>query len=449
MKFAGALVAGALLLSGCLHHNVVRNADRLYSRAEVERRAGRENAAAMVYADIVRKTGQALRAHPNNDWADEALLLLGQSRLRLGEYGESQAALVALGRRTETPGLRIEADIYLGVLKEEVGEPEEALGLVNAALKAAEIEGRGAIGDEARAEAYLLRGRILLERGQPDRAWLDLDRAVDADRDAAVEVAMERLQWAIASNDPDRTRFAVDALLADPRAGVRVDSVGLAVWAAADQWGARAGADLLAGTDSATWPRAARDRIVLQRARLLDAAGDTAAASDQALRVAGGLGVSAAEGRLLLSEWRAQRARDLPEIYALRALLLPAAGTASVSRRLRAIDRLELFASVGLDDSLGWFAAAEVARDYFGAEYLARGLFLAYADGSPGEPWVPKSLLAALEVSKEEADRAWLRGRLEGHRESPYVLAAHGGTSAGFEELEEELEVRLKELTNE
>ena len=448
MKFAGALVAGALLLSGCIHHNVVRNADHLYSSAEVERRAGREAAAALIYAAIVRKTGEALRAQPDSDWADEALLLLGQSRLRLGEYGESQAALVELGRRTEMPSLRIEADIYLGVLKEEVGEPVEALGLVNAALKAAEVEGEGAIGDEARAEAHLLRGRILLGRGQPDRAWWDLDRAVDADRDAAVVAGMERLQWAITSNDPDRTRLAVDALLADPRAGVRVDSMGVAMWAAADQWGARAAADLLAGTDSATWARAARDRIVLQRARLLDAAGDTAAASDQALRVAGGLGVSAAEGRLLVSEWRAERARDLTDIYALRALLLPAAGAAAVSRRLTAIDRLERFASVGLDDSLGWFAAGEVARDHFGAGYLARGLFLAYADGSPGEPWVPKSLLAALEVSKEEGDRAWLRGRLEGHRESPYVLAAHGGTSAGFGELEEELQLRLKELAN-
>ncbi|MDE0898564.1 MAG: hypothetical protein OSA81_06055 [Longimicrobiales bacterium] len=62
---------------------------------------------------------------------------------------------------------------------------------------------------------------------------------------------------------------------------------------------------------------------------------------------------------------------------------------------------------------------------------------------------MPKSLLDALEVSKEEGDRAWLRRRLEGHRASPYVLAAHGGTSAGFEELEEELELRIKELTNE
>ena len=44
-------------------------------------------------------------------------------------------------------------------------------------------------------------------------------------------------------------------------------------------------------------------------------------------------------------------------------------------------------------------------------------------------------------------DRAWLRGRLEADRDSPYVLAASGGSSAGYQELEEELDVRLRELT--
>ena len=60
-----------------------------------------------------------------------------------------------------------------------------------------------------------------------------------------------------------------------------------------------------------------------------------------------------------------------------------------------------------------------------------------------------KALLAALETSVEEGDRAWIRGRLEAYPESPYVLAAHGGSAAGFAELEEELEVRLRELTRE
>ncbi len=113
---------------------------------------------------------------------------------------------------------------------------------------------------------------------------------------------------------------------------------------------------------------------------------------------------------------------------------------------VEAVDELEVFTDLGGADPLGWFAAAEVARDRLGAEYLARGLFLAYADGAPEQPWAPKALLAALEVSPSEGDRAWLRGRLETHARSPYVLAANGGPGAGFEALEEELLVRLRQL---
>ena len=77
---------------------------------------------------------------------------------------------------------------------------------------------------------------------------------------------------------------------------------------------------------------------------------------------------------------------------------------------------------------------------------VARGFFLAYADIDPSAPWAPKALLAALASSSDETDRAWLRGRLEAHRDSPYVLAARGATPDGFEALEQELDVRLREI---
>ncbi|HET9949297.1 MAG TPA: hypothetical protein VFQ22_10285, partial [Longimicrobiales bacterium] len=80
------------------------------------------------------------------------------------------------------------------------------------------------------------------------------------------------------------------------------------------------------------------------------------------------------------------------------------------------------------------------------APVLARGLFLAYADSEPDAPWAAKALLAALAVTPWEEDRAWLRGRLEVHRHSPYVLAARGGSSEGVEALDRELQVRLDEI---
>jgi len=435
------LVVGPLVLSGCLHRNVIRNANALYAEAETARWAGSDSLAAGHYQDVVQKTGEALRAQPESDWADPALLLLGQARLRLGEFREARAALTEVSTRTADPTVRAEADVYLAVLSAEIGERALALRLVNEVLDVP-------LEDEALADAHLLRGRLFLQGGRPEEAWWDLDRAVDANPEVRVEAGVERLTWAVRGSDVDASRRAVDGLLADPDAGARIDTVAALIRAAGVEWGPTVAADLLSGADQASWHRAARGGIVLERARYLHLAGDMAAATDEALRIARGLGTAATEGRLLLADWQSARARDVAEVYALRALLLPAGSDPVVMDRLGAIDALEAYVESGLDEPLAWFAAAEVARDRLGADYLARGLFLAYADGSPTDPWAPKSLLAALEISLDEGDRAWLRGRLEAHADSPYVLAAHGGSSAGFQALEEELELRLKELTH-
>jgi tetratricopeptide (TPR) repeat protein len=442
-----AAVAVTMLGAGCSYHNVIHNAEGLFFEAEDLRRAGRDSLAEVRYRDVVRKTGEALRAKPESDWSTDALTLMGRSRLRLGELREARIALA--NARDEGDPPRPDVLVYLAVVQAELGDRQGALAQVNLALggDGGGVAG-GALDPSARAEAHLLRGRLLLERGYADQAWWDLDRAADLEPGARVEAGIERLRWGVALDDQPRAQRALDGLLADSRAGARMDTITALVSAASEEWGPGATAGLLAGADSSAWDRVDRGRVALVRARLLAATGDTAAAADQALLVAGGFGASAAEARLLLAQWRASVARDLSQVYALRGLLLPSEDESEVvAERLQALDDLETFAGVGLDDPLGWFAAAEVARDGLGAHYVARGLFLAYADGAPEEPWAPKALLAALDISPDEGDRAWLRGRLEAHRRSPYVLAALGGSATDFQDLEEELDVRLRELT--
>ncbi|HSW29304.1 MAG TPA: hypothetical protein VLH75_07400, partial [Longimicrobiales bacterium] len=154
----------------------------------------------------------------------------------------------------------------------------------------------------------------------------------------------------------------------------------------------------------------------------------------------------AADARLELAAWQVARARDLVEVRYALPLLLPSVGTPAVARRVERLQGMIGLAERGFEEPLAWFAAGEVARDDLGAPALARGLFLAYADGAPSDPWVPKALLAALGVSDDEADREWLRGRLEGRGDSPYVLAARGEPALGLEALEEELARRLEPM---
>jgi hypothetical protein len=163
-------------------------------------------------------------------------------------------------------------------------------------------------------------------------------------------------------------------------------------------------------------------------------------------RVADGIGEAAVDARLDLAHWSLARARDLVDVRDAEAVLLPAEDAPEASELIAALREFDDLAEVGLSDPLGWFAAAEVARERLGAPMLARGLYLAYADEVPDDPWAAKALLAALDVTTDDGGRAWLRGRLEGRSTSPYVLAARGEPAPGLEPLEEELSRRLQEM---
>jgi outer membrane protein assembly factor BamD (BamD/ComL family) len=438
-SIGSTITACVLVVSGCSFHNVIYNAQRLSDEADRLRREGHDSLSAARYEDVTRKTGQALKARPASNWEAEALFLLGRSRLRLNDLPAARAALEEADRRTQDEKLRSEVQVYVAMTHMEMGDPVRALELVDRSLSTS-------LDDNARAEGLRLRGRILLSTLPGGEGWEELDRSSVFDSELRVEVGLERLRWAIKYNDRDRTHRALKGLLSYPEGANRLDSILSMVDEAERKWGPAQTAELLVDADSSSWGRTARGKIALERARWLDTAGDTAAAAEQAWRVAAGLGVTAAEARLLLSSWRLERARNLDELRTIRAILLPAGEDLRVLNMLESIDRLEAFTTIGLDESLGWFAAAEVARESLDANYLARGLFLAYVDGAREEPWAPKALLAALEASPDEGDRAWLRGRLEAYGDSPYVLASHGRSAAGFELLEEGLEVRLREL---
>jgi hypothetical protein len=440
VKSVGVVVAGgALLLWGCSYHNVVYNAEHLFADAEAHRRAGRDSLSVAAYQDVVRRTGDAYRARPDEDWAAAALVLLGRSHLRLGDVQEASAAFTEASDRAVDPALQAEILVYAADARRVAGDLDGSLQGVNRALE-------GPLEGAARAEAHLLRGHLMLAAERPDQGWWDLDRAEEITPAIRVEAGLERLEWGVRHGDLNRTRRAIEALFDYGEGGVRLDSARVLVRIAEERWGAWTVAGLIEGADESAWDRTARGRMALERARMLDDAGDEARAVEQAFRVAAGLGESAAEARLLIATWRLAEAEDLTQAYAVRAILLPAGSDQRVLVALEAIDDLEAYASRGLDEALGWFAAAEVARDRLGADYLARGLFLAYADASAEAPWAAKAMLAALGVSPDEADRTWLRERLEAHGDSPYVLAAFGRPAAGFEALEEELEVRLREL---
>ena len=438
MKVRSILVIAAALSSGCVYYNGIYNAQNLFDDAERLRLSGADSLAFSRYEDVVRKAATGFRRDTKGAWADEALYLIGRSRLRMGELQAARAALLQTAEITDDEQIRLGALLYMGAALLQGGDTRGGTALINQALQ-------GLSAGPALAEAHLLRAGVLLEVGEVDAGWWDLDRAADLDPRLRVDAAMQRVRWGVLHGDLSRTREGARLLLSYPEAAQRRDSVVALLRWTSERWGGEEVASLLANAHYG-WGRMARGDALLARAELLYEVGDTAAARLQAEGVAGGFGEVAAEARILLARWMLERARDLRSIDYARRVLLASEEHPEVVSFLNALEETETLTELGLTEPLAWFAAGEVARDGLGAPGLARGLFLAYADGGHNEPWVAKALLAALAVSTEEGDRAWLRGRLEGRSESPYVLAARGESAPGFEVLEEELARRLSEM---
>jgi hypothetical protein len=261
-----------------------------------------------------------------------------------------------------------------------------------------------------------------------------------------VPAALERIRWGIHHREATRAREGVERLLSYPEGGAWRDSLETLLHGAAGAWGGEAAVSLLDAAPEAAWDRTERGRVRLARTRLLHDAGSLARAREEAWAVASGIGPSAAEARLLLARWHLAAARDLVDAREVIPILLPAEEDSRVADLLGWVSGMLELADPGREDPLSLFAAGELARDELGAPALARGLFLAYADGQPEAPWVPKALLAALDVSGVEEDRAWIRRRLGERAGSPYVLAARGSQAPGLHVLEKELSRRIREL---
>lgn len=434
-----ALLGIAGLLSGCVYYNALYNAQHLLDQGEHARLAGQDSLAAARYRDVVRKAAKGYRDEPTGPWAADALLLLGTARLRLGQLDAAEAAFARAEALAGTPEMRMEARLYRGITLFTGGQVTQGMPLVSEAL--ARLR-RG----PAAAEGHLRRGDILMAAGNVDQGWWDLGQAADMDANLRTAATLRRARWAFHYDDTLRAHTSFDRLLSYREAGAREDTVAVLAQAASARWGPGTAAAFLAGIDTTVWAGTPRGRLRLERARLLRDAGDTATAEAMARRVANGVGDASDEARVTLAHWLLAGASDADAVRGVTRLLVSAADSSRAAPLLKSVRAFGALIEVAPHQPLAWFAAAETARDGLEAPEVARTLFLDYADAAPSDPWVPKALLAALSLTRDEGDRAWLRGRLERYAGSPYVLAAHGEPAPGIQDLEAALARRLQEI---
>jgi len=137
---------------------------------------------------------------------------------------------------------------------------------------------------------------------------------------------------------------------------------------------------------------------------------------------------------------------QLGQLAEIRSLLLPAVSSVRAREIVNSIRRVGLLVDRGLEgDRLGFFAAAQEARDVLRANIIAVGLFQAYADFDPESPWVGKALLSALPLTADTANQAAIEDRLRALPADAYVGYARRGVRDGSLGL---LEVELQRMLN-
>lgn len=420
MTRTGVALVIALGAFGCAYYNSLYNANRAFGEAEDARREGRESTARAMYAEAIEKAAKSYRGSEEGRWADDALYLIGRAHARRGDWPEARAALEAAVRLTDDPQLQSGAQVFLGAAAVSLGEEEAGMALLDAAL--AELQD-----DETRAEAFLWRARAGFLAGHLETVWADLDSAAIGGDRYRVEAALDRLSWAVEAGAREQASQAAGTLTSSGRAAAAKDTVTALVQSAWDRWGPEAVAPLLVGVEDAPWPPADRERLLLLRAEIAHARGDTPTALADARAVASGVGPSADAGRVLLARWELGTLTEPAELEGVRDLLLPAVGSVEAVMLLDGIKKVGLLVerSGRGGQELALFGAAELARDTLQAPLLARTLFLAYADVAAGSAWEGKALLAALALSPSAESQAEVQARLEAVPDNIYVSAAH------------------------
>lgn len=430
-----ATAAATLLVAGCGYFNAMYNAERRFRDAQSAAAKGDEATAHAAYVDAIEKAAKSYRSRPRGRWADDALFLIGRARFSIGEYEAARAAMAHLLERSTSRGLRAGAFAYRGAAEIALGDaPSGAASLDSAAA----LE----VSDAARPFFHLWRARAAFDAGDAARAWQELDAATVLPGPLGLDARFEAARRALSTGDSTRTRSALAALLADPAAALRADSVETMAGAAATRWGAAFAYSAVEPSARARWPLGARNRFALARAELAAQAADTSAALSEALRLAevadDALGQ---EARYRAARWRLANISEPDSVAHVRALLAPAFGHAEARTLLRVIQTMDVLLERGAggEEPLALFAAAELARDSLRAPALARQLFLSFAEAGAESPWIGKALLAALNLSDEDAAAA-LRHRLGKHPTDVYLRAVSGETDAGaFTAAEERL----------
>jgi hypothetical protein len=247
----------------------------------------------------------------------------------------------------------------------------------------------------------------------------------------AAEARVESLTRAIAIGDSVRWIGTLPTLMDEGTPLRWNDTVRTLIAASARRWGP--------GFVSAAIPADAGERIAetqrlrlrMLRAELLAAAGDTAAAIDAALDIAAlSASETSSQARVSVARWLLASMQDPEQLQRVRSVLLPAFSWPDALQLIQKLRAVDVLLGRSAEDPVALFVAAEMARDELNAPGLARALFVRHGAAAQPDTWSGKSLLAAMQLSTTDVQRAEVERHLDAAGGSVYVQAVRGSADS-------------------
>ena len=117
-----ALLAGTVLLGGCVYYNGMYNTNRLAKSARKAERDGRPSEATSLWGQVITRADSLVERHPRSKYADEAKMLRGLALARLRQCPEAVGPLGSLRFIDRNDDLAEEAALALGRCQLEMGD---------------------------------------------------------------------------------------------------------------------------------------------------------------------------------------------------------------------------------------------------------------------------------------------------------------------------------------
>lgn len=425
------LLAGAMLLAGCVYYNGMYNTNRLAKSARKAERDGRPSEAQGLWGQVVTRADSLIVRHPRSKYADQASVIRGLALARLNQCPDAVAPLGRMANVQLSPDLTEEAALALGRCQLELGDAQLADLAFTRVLNSAD--------SSRRREARYRHARALRLTGRYEEALALL-------QDSRDPRGREDLMLSLAGTGRVKEALGLaDSIVATHDSSIVWDSV----VAALGREDPRAASSLVTrlGDDPKAPPEFRARRLYDDAVRLEPV--DSAAANARYRQVAGMTGAteSATRARLHLVRQMMAAATTLDDLRPLSdSLALLGRQVSSAAAEATAlggeIARLRQLADSAAptvpQGDLRLFLGAEAARDSLRAPALAAALFRRLGNDWPASPYTPKALLAAQLIEPVDLDSE--SSRLDSlYHDSPYLALVRGVDAPGYRVLEDSL----------